>query len=90
MSPTHHRKEIKRSDPRSRRIEESADRLSAEAISSGTIQSPNAIQNTTVLAAGILTASKTPESAKALINFLASPSTAASLQADGFQPAANN
>ena len=51
---------------------------------------PAAIQNTTVLAAGILTASKTPESAKALINFLASPSTAVSLQADGFQPAANN
>jgi molybdate transport system substrate-binding protein len=51
---------------------------------------PAAIQNTTVLAAGILTASKAPEPAKALINFLSSPATAASLQADGFQPVANN
>jgi molybdate transport system substrate-binding protein len=50
---------------------------------------PAAIQNTTVLAAGILTANKTPEPAKALINFLSSPSTVASLQADGFQPANN-
>jgi molybdate transport system substrate-binding protein len=51
---------------------------------------PAGIQNTTVLAAGILTASKAPEPAKALIHFLASPATAASLQADGFQPAAGN
>ena len=32
---------------------------------------------------------KAPEPAKALINFLASPATAASLQADGFQPVSN-
>ena len=51
---------------------------------------PPEIQNTTVLAAGILTSSTSPEPAKALIHFLASPATAASLQADGFQPAAGN
>ena len=51
---------------------------------------PAEIQNTTVLAAGILTTSKTPEPAKALIDFLASPATAASLQADGFQPVVKN
>jgi len=51
---------------------------------------PAEIQNTTVLAAGILTASKSPEPARTLINFLSSPSTAASLQADGFQPVTNN
>ncbi len=50
---------------------------------------PPEIQNTTVLAAGILTTSKRPEPAKALINFLASPGTAASLQATGFQPVNN-
>ena len=51
---------------------------------------PAEIQNTTVLAAGILASSKLPEPAKALINFLSSPATATSLQADGFQPVANN
>ena len=50
---------------------------------------PSEIQNTTILAAGILITSKTPEPAKALINFLARPATAASLQADGFQPVSN-
>jgi molybdate transport system substrate-binding protein len=51
---------------------------------------PVEIQNTTVLAAGVLAGSKAPESAKALINFLSSPATAAALQADGFQPVANH
>ena len=50
---------------------------------------PPEIQNTTVLTAGILTGSKQSEPAKALIRFLASPTTAASLQADGFQPVSN-
>jgi molybdate transport system substrate-binding protein len=47
---------------------------------------PPEIQNTTVLAAGVLASSKVPERAKALINFLSSPSTVASLKAEGFQP----
>jgi molybdate transport system substrate-binding protein len=47
---------------------------------------PPEIQNTTVLAAGVLATSKLPERANALINFLSSPSTVASLKADGFQP----
>jgi molybdate transport system substrate-binding protein len=51
---------------------------------------PAEIQNTTVLAAGILANSKMPQPAKALINFLSSPATATALQADGFQPVANN
>jgi molybdate transport system substrate-binding protein len=50
---------------------------------------PAEIQNTTVLAAGVLAGSKQPEPAKSLIRFLASPTTAASLQADGFQPVNN-
>jgi molybdate transport system substrate-binding protein len=51
---------------------------------------PPEVQNTTVLAAGVLIASKMPERAKALIDFLLSPSTAASLKSDGFQPAVKN
>jgi molybdate transport system substrate-binding protein len=47
---------------------------------------PPEIQNTTVLSAGIVTTSKMPERAKALIDFLSSPATAVSLKADGFQP----
>ena len=37
-----------------------------------------------MLAAGVLASSKAPERAKALINFLSSPSTVASLKAEGF------
>jgi molybdate transport system substrate-binding protein len=48
---------------------------------------PSEIQNTTVLAAGVPATSKIPERAKALIDFLSSPSTSAALKADGFQPA---
>jgi molybdate transport system substrate-binding protein len=51
---------------------------------------PAEIQNTTVLAAGVLATSNKPELATALINFLATPSTAAALKANGFQPAAKN
>jgi molybdate transport system substrate-binding protein len=51
---------------------------------------PAEIQNTTVLAAGVLATSNKPELATALINFLATPSTAAALKANGFQPAAMN
>ena len=43
-----------------------------------------------MLAAGILVTSKVPERAKALIDFLASPSTAASLKANGPQPVAKD
>jgi molybdate transport system substrate-binding protein len=51
---------------------------------------PAEIQNTTVLAARVLATSNKPKSATALINFLSSPSTAAALKANGFQPAAKN
>jgi molybdate transport system substrate-binding protein len=48
---------------------------------------PPEIQNTTVMAAGIITTSKAPDAAKALISFISSPSAAAVLKASGFQPA---
>jgi molybdate transport system substrate-binding protein len=47
---------------------------------------PGEIQNTTVMAAGIITASKAPDAAKALISFISSPAAAAVLKASGFQP----
>jgi len=47
---------------------------------------PAEIQNTTVMAAGIITASKAPDAAKAFISFISSPSAAAVLKASGFQP----
>ncbi len=47
---------------------------------------PSEIQNTTVMAAGIITASKAPDTAKALIGFISSPSAAAVLKASGFLP----
>jgi molybdate transport system substrate-binding protein len=47
---------------------------------------PSEIQNTTLMAAGIVTISKAPEAAKALISFISSPSAAAVLKASGFQP----
>jgi molybdate transport system substrate-binding protein len=51
---------------------------------------PGEIQKVTLLAAGIVTTSKVPKSAKALISFLSTPSTAAALKANGFQPASKN
>jgi molybdate transport system substrate-binding protein len=48
---------------------------------------PPEIQNTTVMAAGIVTASKAPDAAKAFISFVSSPSAAAVLKASGFQTA---
>jgi molybdate transport system substrate-binding protein len=48
---------------------------------------PGEIQNTTVMAAGIITTSKAPDAAKAFISFISSPSAAAVLKATGFQPA---
>jgi molybdate transport system substrate-binding protein len=47
---------------------------------------PGEIQSITMLAAGVTTASKAPEAARALIGFLSNPSTVAVLKADGFQP----
>jgi molybdate transport system substrate-binding protein len=47
---------------------------------------PNEIQNFTLLAAGVVAASKAPEPAKALIKFIASPISASVLKANGFQP----
>jgi molybdate transport system substrate-binding protein len=47
---------------------------------------PREIQNTTVMAAGIIASSKAPEAARALINSISSPPAAAVLKASGFQP----
>ena len=47
---------------------------------------PPEIQNTTLMAAGIVTASKAPDAARALIGFISSPVAAAVLKASGFQP----
>jgi molybdate transport system substrate-binding protein len=47
---------------------------------------PSELQQVTLLKAGIPTASKASQVAKAFIDFLASPSTAATLQANGFEP----
>jgi molybdate transport system substrate-binding protein len=47
---------------------------------------PSEIQNLTLLAAGIVAASKAPEPAHAFIKFIASPAAAAVLKANGFQP----
>jgi molybdate transport system substrate-binding protein len=51
---------------------------------------PAEIQNTTLMAAGIITTSKVPDAAKALIGFISSRSAAAVLKASGFQPANTN
>jgi molybdate transport system substrate-binding protein len=51
---------------------------------------PAEIQNTTLMAAGIITTSKAPDAAKALISFISSQSAAAVLKASGFQPANTN
>jgi molybdate transport system substrate-binding protein len=47
---------------------------------------PCEIQNTTLMAAGIVTASKAPDAAKAFIGFISSTSAAVVLKASGFQP----
>jgi molybdate transport system substrate-binding protein len=47
---------------------------------------PSEIQNTTLMAAGIITTSKAPDAAKAFIGFISSPSAAAVLKASGFRP----
>jgi molybdate transport system substrate-binding protein len=51
---------------------------------------PAEIQNTTLMAAGIITTSKVPDAAKALIGFISSRSAAVVLKASGFQPANTN
>ena len=51
---------------------------------------PSEIQNTTLMAAGIITTSKAPDVARALIGFISSPSAAAVLKAGGFQPVNQN
>lgn len=51
---------------------------------------PREIQNTTVMAAGIIASSKAPDAAKALIGSLSSPSAAVVLKAGGFQPVNRN
>jgi molybdate transport system substrate-binding protein len=45
---------------------------------------PAEIQNTTVMAAGLVTTSKAPDAAKALIGFISSPAAAPVLKASGF------
>ena len=47
---------------------------------------PSEIQNTTLMAAGIITTSKAPDAARAFIGFISSPSAAAILKASGFEP----
>ena len=47
---------------------------------------PGEIQNTTVMAAGIIATSKAPDAARAFIGFISSPSAVAILNANGFQP----
>ncbi len=50
---------------------------------------PGDIQNTAMMTAGIITTSKAPDAAKALLSFITTPSAAAVLKASGFQPAMN-
>ena len=47
---------------------------------------PAEIQNVTSLAAGIVTTTKAPEAARALIDFMSSPAAAVLLKANGFEP----
>jgi molybdate transport system substrate-binding protein len=51
---------------------------------------PSEIQNTTLMAAGIITSSKAPDAAKAFIGFISSTSAAVVLKASGFQPVDKN
>ena len=51
---------------------------------------PREVQDVSILTAAIATASKTPETARALIGFITSSSAAAVLNANGFLPVAKN
>jgi len=51
---------------------------------------PGEIQNTTLMAAGIVTACKAPDAAKAFIGFISSTSATVVLKASGFQPVDKN
>jgi molybdate transport system substrate-binding protein len=51
---------------------------------------PSEIQNTTVMAAGVIAASKAPEAAHAFIRFISSPSARAVLKATGFVAVSEN
>jgi molybdate transport system substrate-binding protein len=51
---------------------------------------PPGAQQVTVFAAGIVTGAKEPEAGKALINFLASPVSAAAITKSGMEPASAN
>jgi len=51
---------------------------------------PSEIQNSTLMAVGIIATSKAPDAARALISFISSPSAAAVLKASGFQPVDKN
>jgi molybdate transport system substrate-binding protein len=51
---------------------------------------PSEIQNTTVMAAGVIAASKAPEAAYAFIRFISSASSASVLKATGFVPIKEN
>jgi molybdate transport system substrate-binding protein len=46
---------------------------------------PGEIQNTTVMAAGVVATSKEPEAARAFIRFISSPAARSVLKATGFQ-----
>ena len=51
---------------------------------------PAEAQKVTVFAAGIATGAKEPEAGRALINFLASPASAAAITKSGMEPARAN
>jgi molybdate transport system substrate-binding protein len=51
---------------------------------------PSEIQNTTVMAAGIIKTRQAPDAARAFIGFISSSSAAAVLKATGFQPVKEN
>jgi molybdate transport system substrate-binding protein len=51
---------------------------------------PAEIQNTTLMAAGIVATSQAPDAAKTFIGFISSPSAVAVLKASGFQPVDKN
>jgi molybdate transport system substrate-binding protein len=50
---------------------------------------PGELQNTTLMAAGIIASSQAPDAAKAFIGFISSPSAVAVFKAGGFQPVDN-
>jgi molybdate transport system substrate-binding protein len=51
---------------------------------------PSEIQDTTLMAAGIIATSRAPDAARAFIGFISSPASAAVLKASGFQPVNQN